>query len=40
MNCDRIYVLQKGRIEECGTYEELMKQYGFFYELAKRQLAE
>ena len=36
MNCDRIYVLQKGRIEECGTYEELMKQYGFFYELAKR----
>ena len=40
MNCDRIYVLQKGRIEECGTYEELMKQHGFFYELAKRQLAE
>jgi len=40
MNCDRIYVLQKGRIEECGTYEELMKQRGFFYQLAKRQLAE
>ncbi len=40
MNCDRIYVLQKGKIAECGTYEELMKQHGFFYELAKRQLAE
>ncbi len=39
MNCDRIYVLKDGVIEECGNYQELMEKRGFFYELAKRQLA-
>lgn len=37
-NCDRIVVLDKGRIEQEGTYDELIKQKdGFFYDLVKRQ---
>jgi len=37
-NCSRIMVLSEGRIVEEGTFDSLMKQRGFFYELAKRQL--
>lgn len=39
INCDRIIVLDKGRIAEEGTYEELMDMNGIFTKLAKRQLA-
>ena len=35
--CDRILVLDKGRIVEDGNYEELMEKNGFFAELVKRQ---
>ena len=35
--CDRILVLNKGRIVEDGTYDELIKQGGFFSELVARQ---
>ena len=35
--CDRILVLDKGRIAEDGTYEELMEKNGMFAELVKRQ---
>lgn len=35
--CDRILVLDKGKIIEDGTYEELLQQKGFFYELVQRQ---
>lgn len=35
---DRIYVLDRGKIVQQGTYEELMRQPGLFLELAKRQL--
>lgn len=37
INCDRIIVLNKGCIEEQGTYDELMKNKGLFYDLASRQ---
>lgn len=36
-HCDRIIVMNAGKIEEEGTYEELVKNNGFFSELIKRQ---
>jgi len=39
MNCNRILVMNQGRIVEQGTYEELMAKQGVFADLAKRQLA-
>lgn len=39
MHADCIYVLEKGRLVQSGTYDELMKQPGVFAELAARQLA-
>ncbi len=36
-NCDRILVLDKGRILEDGTYDELIRNNGFFAELVARQ---
>jgi len=38
-DCDRILVLDKGRIVEEGNYESLMKRKGLFYDLATRQMA-
>ena len=35
--CDRIIVLDKGHIVEDGTYDQLIKQDGFFAELVARQ---
>ena len=35
--CDRIIVLDKGRIVEDGTYDQLIAQNGFFAELVARQ---
>ncbi|HUM83048.1 MAG TPA: NHLP bacteriocin export ABC transporter permease/ATPase subunit [Lachnospiraceae bacterium] len=39
MRCDRIVLLNNGRIEEEGSYDELMKKKGRFYNMAIRQLA-
>lgn len=39
MNCEKIVVLDKGKIVEIGTYDELMAKNGLFSMLAKRQLA-
>lgn len=36
-NCDRILVLDEGRICEEGTYEELIEKNGVFAELVKKQ---
>ena len=36
-HCDRILVLDQGKIIEEGTYEELVAQNGFFAELVERQ---
>ena len=38
MNCDRILVMDKGRIVEEGSFEELMAKKGLFYRLAERQM--
>jgi len=38
-NCDRIIVMDKGKIVEEGCYEELMVKQGLFYEFAKRQIS-
>ena len=37
-HCDRIIVLDKGKIAEQGTYEKLMERKGLFYEMSLRQL--
>ena len=37
--CDRILVMDKGRLVESGTYEELLAQNGIFTKLVKRQVA-
>ena len=36
-HCDRILVMDGGRITESGTYEELIAKNGFFADLVKRQ---
>lgn len=36
-HCDRILVLDRGKITEEGTYEELIKQNGYFADLVRRQ---
>lgn len=37
-NCDRIFVMDKGKIVEQGTYDDLMSKKGDFYDLAIRQI--
>ena len=39
-HCDRIFVMDKGKIVEEGKYHELMRKHGLFYELAIRQIAQ
>lgn len=39
LKCDRIIVMDQGRIVESGSYEELMAKQGLFYDLATRQIA-
>ncbi|MCP4343858.1 MAG: hypothetical protein GY799_34530, partial [Desulfobulbaceae bacterium] len=37
-NADVIYVINQERVEQKGTYQELIQQDGLFASLAKRQL--
>jgi NHLM bacteriocin system ABC transporter ATP-binding protein len=39
INADRIYVMDKGKIVQSGTYQQLIGEEGLFAELAKRQMA-
>jgi NHLM bacteriocin system ABC transporter ATP-binding protein len=39
LKADRIYVLERGRIVEIGTYRELVQRRGVFAALARRQVA-
>ena len=39
MNCDRIFVMDQGKIVEEGNYQQLMEKRGLFYQLASRQMA-
>jgi ABC-type bacteriocin/lantibiotic exporter with double-glycine peptidase domain len=38
IHADQIFVIDRGRVVQQGSYEELMQQPGLFAELAKRQL--
>ncbi len=38
VDCDQIVVLDKGRMVEQGTYQELINQKSFFYQLVQRQM--
>lgn len=38
-DCDRIIVLDQGKIAEEGSYNELMQKKGLFYEFAERQVS-
>ena len=38
-NCDRVIVMDDGKIVETGTFDELMAKNGIFSELVKRQVA-
>jgi NHLM bacteriocin system ABC transporter ATP-binding protein len=38
MHADRIYVLDRGKVVQVGSYDELMQQGGLFADLVKRQL--
>ena len=38
VNCDRILVLDRGRIAEMGTYQQLMEKNGLFANMARRNI--
>jgi ATP-binding cassette subfamily B protein len=37
-HADKIIVLRDGRVEECGTHQQLVKQNGYYASLVKRQI--
>jgi ABC-type bacteriocin/lantibiotic exporter with double-glycine peptidase domain len=39
VNCNKIFVMDRGRVIEQGTYQELFERGGVFTQLVQRQLA-
>jgi ATP-binding cassette subfamily B protein len=40
MHADRIYVLEKGRIIETGSHEQLLQEKGLYYAMWRQQIGE
>ncbi|RYF87306.1 MAG: ATP-binding cassette domain-containing protein, partial [Chitinophagaceae bacterium] len=40
MHADRIYVLEKGEVEETGTHEALLEKKGLYYAMWRQQIGE
>jgi ABC-type multidrug transport system fused ATPase/permease subunit len=39
-HCDRVYVIDRGRIVESGSHDELVEQDGWYADMARRQQLE
>jgi ATP-binding cassette subfamily B protein len=40
MHADRIYVLEKGEVEEMGTHSDLLAEKGLYYAMWRQQIGE
>lgn len=40
MHADRIYVLEKGEVEETGTHADLLEAKGLYYAMWRQQIGE
>jgi ATP-binding cassette subfamily B protein len=40
MHADKIYVLEKGKIAELGTHNELLEEKGLYYAMWRQQIGE
>ncbi|HPA22086.1 MAG TPA: hypothetical protein PLU18_02465, partial [Ferruginibacter sp.] len=40
MHADKIFVLEKGEVEEIGTHEELLDKKGLYFAMWRQQIGE